>query len=175
MSVEQALRMRDRIKRKIDSKVGELEYAYGVCIPSEDEDMNRFRLEYCRSCSDKAKSCYQSLSTLAFNYDILSAAIMESNHNTKLPQRNSMGNFMTVAEGISVLESSPTPKIYSAIKESRDSAMKILSKNPNGTISDPFGDKILETIGKYENYCDLLRSEIDSLNKSTTIEVRLAD
>lgn len=175
ISVEKALNMRDKIKKKIDSRVNELGYAYSVCIPSDNEAINKTRISYHKDCRDKAKSCYQSLSVLAFNYDILSAAIMKSNHDTKLTQRNSTGEFMTVAEGISILESSPTPKIYAMIKQSRDDAMEVKAKNPNGVVIDPFGDDILKTMEKYDKYCESLRDEIDELNKTTMIEVSLID
>ena len=171
ITVEAAIEMRDRIKKKIHNNVKGLNVSC-MCVDSKLYDKNKEQYD---AASMSTKSLYQSLSTMALNYDILSSAIMQSNHSTTLPGiKNNKGRDSTIAEAISILNS-PTNEVVKALRSSRDLAYQANSKNPKTIVLDPLGEDARKYIDNYDSFSERLSTAVRESNRKNIIRVNLVD
>ena len=169
MTVEQAIDMRDSLKRKIDNKVKILNSSCMVVEKGEYDKKTYAKIE------EVVKAAYQSVSTMALNYDILSSAIMQSNHSTILTGiRGQSGRYITVAEALAVLNS-PTGTMVDILRRSRQIAYNTKASLKGSMVIDILGDKAIKYVENYDNYIETLKNAGKESNRKNMIIVNLQD
>lgn len=169
MTVEQAIDMRDSLKRKIDNKVKILNSSCMVVEKGEYDKKAYAKIE------EVVKAAYQSVSTMALNYDILSSAIMQSNHSTTLTGiRGQSGRYITVAEALAVLNS-PTGTVVDILRRSRQIAYSTKASTKGSIVIDVLGDTATKFVDNYENYVEILKNAVKESNRKNIITVNLQD
>lgn len=169
MTVEQAIDMRDSLKRKIDNKVKILNSS---CMVVENGEYNK---KTYAKIEEVVKAAYQSVSTMALNYDILSSAIMQSNHSTTLTGiRGQSGRYITVAEALAVLNS-PTGTVVDILRRSRQIAYSTKASTKGSIVIDVLGDTATKFVDNYENYVEILKNAVKESNRKNIITVNLQD
>ena len=169
MTVEQAIDMRDSLKRKIDNKVKILNSSCMVVEKGEYDKHAYAKIE------EVVKAAYQSVSTMVLNYDILSSAIMQSNHSTVLTGiRGQSGRYITVAEALAVLNS-PTGEMVEILRRSRQVAYNTKASLKGSVVVDILGDKAIKYVENYENYIETLKNAVKESNRKNIITVNLQD
>lgn len=169
MTVEQAIDMRDSLKRKIDKKVKILNSS---CMVVEKEEYNK---KTYAKIEEVVKAVYQSVSTMVLNYDILSSAIMQSNHSTTLTGiRGQSGRNITVAEALAVLNS-PTGAMVNILRRSRQVAYNTNASLKGSMVVDVLGDTAIKYVESYDNYIETLKAAVKESNRKNIVTVNLQD
>jgi hypothetical protein len=169
LTIEQAIDMRDKLKRKISRKTILSNSFYSTTVDNYSKNQDKFD-----KLGAEVKAAYQSATTMALNYDILSSAIMQSNHSTTLPGiKGSNGKDITVAEAISIMNS-PTAWIVGTIRKAKETAYKCNTAF-DGIIVSPIGEDVDTYIDKYDAFTDRLRTAIKESNRNKIITINLVD
>lgn len=169
MTVEQAIDMRDSLKRKIKNKMKTLNSS---CMVVEKAEYNK---DTYNKIEEIVRSTYQSVSTMVLNYDILSSAIMQSNHSTTISGiKGQSGRNITIAEALAVLNS-PTGELVEILRRSRQIAYSTSASTKGTMVIDVLGDKAIKYVDSYDNYVETLKNAIKESNRKNIITVNLQD
>ena len=174
MTLSEALELKKSLKRKIDKRLQVIRLS-AVLAPNDDamSDESHFK-----SHENEVLQCYQSLSVLSANYDILCAAITTANAKAKTDMTGIDGKPMTVAQLLAINgNDSIAQETAKAMQDSYLRVRKELSKYKPGevTLIDPLSEKRKCFLENHDNYIEDVKAAIHKANAKAKVKVIFID